>query len=87
LLLLESGNSRLEIQTELGIDINQYYRIKQRYFDSGLVNALEGLPHSGQPSKVTKLLEAQITSIAFSDFPDRTRWTLSLINEKLVELC
>jgi transposase len=88
LLLFDSDKSRLEIQAELGIDINQYYRIKQRYFAGGLVNALEELPRSGQPPKVTELLEAQITSIACSDSPDGTsRWTLSLINEKLVELC
>ena len=88
MLLFDSGKSRLEIQAGLGIDINQYYRIKQRYFAGGLINALEELPRSSQPPKVTELLEAQITSIACSDSPDGTsRWTLSLINEKLVELC
>lgn len=87
LLLYDFGKSRLEIQSELGIDINQYYRIKQRYFEGGLSYALEELPRSGQPPKVTEQLEAQITSIACSDSPDGTsRWTLSLINEKLIEL-
>ena len=81
LLLYDSGKSRLEMQSELGIDVNQYYRIKQRYFEGGLSCALEELPRSGQPSKLTDYLEAQITSIACSDSPDGTsRWTLRLIN-------
>jgi putative transposase len=87
LLLLDSGKERLEIQAEAGIDSNHYYRIKKRYFAGGLSNALEELPRSGQPPIVTERLEAQITSIACSDAPTGSaKWTLSLINEKLVEL-
>jgi putative transposase len=87
LLLLDFGKDRLEIQAELGIDSNHYYRIKKRYFSGGLSNALEELPRSGQPPIVTERLEAQITSIACSDAPaGSARWTLSLLNEKLVEL-
>lgn len=87
LLLLDSGKSRTEIQSELGIDSNHYYRIKKRYFAAGLSNALEELPRSGQPPIVTERLEAQITSIACSDWPaGSARWTLSLLNERIVEL-
>ncbi len=87
LLLLDSGKDRLEIQSELGIDSNHYYRIKKRYFAGGLSNALEELPRSGQPPIVTERLEAHIRSIACSDSPaGSSRWTLSLINEKIVEL-
>jgi len=87
LLLLDAGKSRLEIQSELGIDIQNYYKIKRRYFAGGLCSALEELPRSGQPAKVTATLEAQITSIACSDAPKgSSRWTLSLINEKIVSL-
>jgi putative transposase len=87
LLLLDADKDRLEIQSELGIDSNHYYRIKRRYFSGGLPNALEELPRSGQPPIVTERLEAQIISIACSDSPaGSSRWTLSLINEKIVEL-
>lgn len=72
LSLFDSGKSRLEIQSEIGIDINQYYRIKQRYFAGDLTSALEELPRSGQPPKLTELLEAQIISIACIDSPDGT---------------
>lgn len=87
LLLLDSGKNRLEVQAELSIDSNNFYKIKQRYFAGGLPSALEELPRSGQPPKITPNLEAQITSIACSDAPaGSSRWTLSLINEKIVEL-
>ena len=87
LLLLDAGKDRLTIQAELGIDQNHYYRIKKRYFESGLVGALDELPRSGQPPIITPLLEAQITSLACSDSPEgTTRWTLSLLNEKIIEL-
>ena len=87
LLLLDSDKSRAEIESELGIDSNHYYRIKKRYFAGGLPFALEELPRSGQPLTITERLKAQITSIACSDAPAGcSRWTLSLINEKIVEL-
>jgi transposase len=87
LLLMESGKSRTEIQSELGIDSNHYYRIKKRYFAGGLSDSLEERPRSGQPAVVTSRLEAQITSIACSASPaGSARWTLSLLNEKVVEL-
>ncbi|QHT67601.1 helix-turn-helix domain-containing protein [Rhodocytophaga rosea] len=87
LLLMNSGKSRIEVQSELGIDSNHYYRIKKRYFAGGLSNALEERPRSGQPPIVTQRLEAQITSMACSESPaGSARWTLSLLNQKMVEL-
>ena len=87
LLLMGSGKSRAEVQQAVGIDINNYYKIKRRYFEGGLSMALEELPRSGQPPKVTERLEAQITAIACSEAPEGSaNWTLSLISEKLVEL-
>lgn len=87
LLLLGEGKSRIQVQELVGVDLSHFYRIKKRYFEGGLNAALEELPRSGQPSKVTERLEAQITSIACSDSPEGTaQWTLQLINEKLVEL-
>ena len=87
LLLLNEGKSRSEIQELTGIDANHFYRIKKRYVEGGIVAALEELPRSGQPPKITERLEAQITSIACSDSPEGSaKWTLKLINEKLVEL-
>ena len=87
LLLMHEGKTEEEIRTALSIDRNNYFKIKQRYFAGGINAALEELPRSGQPRKVTARIEAQITSLACSDAPDGSScWTLSLINEKLVEL-
>lgn len=87
LLLMHSGKSQADIALALGIDRNHYFRIKQRYLAGGLAQSLEELPRSGQPAKVTARLEAQITSLACSDAPPGAAcWTLSLINEKLIEL-
>jgi putative transposase len=87
LLKMDAGFSKSEIMLSLGIDSNHYHRIKSRYFLGGLENSLEEKPRTGQPSKITERLEAQITSISCSDAPEgRSSWTLSLINERLVEL-
>lgn len=87
LLLLHEGKSRLETREQVGIDENHFYRIKKRYFEGGLTAALEELPRSGQPPKVTEQLEAQITSIACSDAPaGAAHWSLRLLHEKLIEL-
>lgn len=87
LLLMNEDKTEEEIRTSLSIDRNNYYKIKQRYLAGGIDAALEELPRSGQPRKVTARIEAQITSLACSAAPDGSScWTLSLINEKLVEL-
>lgn len=87
LLALDLGKNRANIQTEFDICSAQYYLIKRRYFEGGLSTALEELPRSGQPRKVTAVVEAHITSLACSAAPEgSSRWTLSLINEHLVAL-
>jgi putative transposase len=75
------------VQTEAGISATQYYGLKRRYLSAGLAVALAERPRSGQPPKVTAALEAQITRLACSDAPaGAARWTLSLLNERLVAL-
>lgn len=87
LLAMGAGKSRLAVQTEAGVSATQYYSLKRRYLRAGLAEALEERPRSGQPPKVTAALEAHITSLACSDAPaGAARWTLSLLNERLVSL-
>ncbi|RZJ57609.1 MAG: helix-turn-helix domain-containing protein [Hymenobacter sp.] len=82
-----AGKSRLAVQTEAGISATQYYGLKRRYLSAGLANALEERARSGQPPKATAALEAKITSLACNDAPaGAARWTLSLLNERLVWL-
>ncbi len=87
LLLMGAGGSASAVQAQASISSTQYHRLKRRYLDGGLANALEERPRSGQPPKVTAAVEARITSLACSASPaGAARWTLSLLNEKLVAL-
>ena len=87
LLAMGSGKGAAAVQAEAGISATQYHRLKRRYLAGGLEEALEERPRSGQPPKVTAALEAQITSLACSEAPaGAARWTLSLLNERLVAL-
>ena len=87
LLLMGAGKSAAVVQVEAGIGANQYHCLKRRYLAAGLSEALEERPRSGQPPKVTAALEAKITSLAGSAAPaGAARWTLSLLNERLVAL-
>jgi putative transposase len=87
LLSMCAGKDRKAVMEELGIDEAHYYRIKGRFLSGGLSYALEEKRRSGQPRKVTESVEAQITAISCSEAPaGASRWTLSLIRDKLVEL-
>ena len=87
LLLMGAGGRPAAVQAQVGISSTQYHRIKRRYLDGGLAEALTERPRSGQPPKVTPALEAKITSLACSETPaGAARWTLSLLNETLVSL-
>ena len=75
------------IQQSLGVSIGTVYNLKKRYFQQGLQAAIGEKARSGQPRKVTQPVAAHITRIACSQAPDgRTRWTASLINQRLVNL-
>ena len=87
LLRMGAGGSASVVQVQAGISSTQYHRLKRRYLDGGLANALEERPRSGQPPKVTPTLEAHITRLACSELPaGAARWTLSLLNHTLVSL-
>ena len=87
LLRMGAGGSASAVQVQAGISSTQYHRLKRRYLDGGLANALEERPRSGQPPKVTPALEAHITSLACSELPaGASSWTLSLLNQTLVSL-
>lgn len=63
------------------------YDIEQRYRDGGLERSLYDAPRPGKERKFSPEEEARITAIACSKAPDgRTRWTLRLLAERVVEL-
>lgn len=75
------------VSSLLEISVPTVYTLRKRYREEGLECALTEKPRSGQPRKVTPVVEAEITRLACSTAPDgRTRWTLDLINRELVKL-
>ena len=62
-------------------------RIRQRYVEGGLANSLYDKARTGAPKKFTGQDRAQITALACSTPPEgRSRWTLRLLAQKMVEL-
>lgn len=81
------GQHPEQISTLLGISIGTVYNLRKRYRQEGLTVAIGEKARPGQPRKVTPDVEAEITAIACSEAPDGSvRWTVSLINERLVKL-
>ena len=62
-------------------------RIRQRYVEGGLANSLYDKARPGAPKKFTGQDRAQVTALACSTPPEgRSRWTLRLLAQKMVEL-
>lgn len=62
-------------------------QVRSRYIQKGLEAALNEQPRSGAPKKFSGRQKAKITAIACSEPPEgRTRWTLRLLADKIVEL-
>ena len=86
LLKLHEGKKHLEVAEAVGVSLATVYNIHDRYL-AGKLNALDEKARPGQPRKVTPEVEAAVTRIACSEAPKgKDRWTVSLINEKIVKL-
>lgn len=87
LLLADEGRSDAEIADALSVSRTTICRIRKRYCDFGLEFALNEKPRSGAPPKIDGRVEAELTVLACSDPPEgRSKWTLRLLADKLVEL-
>ena len=76
-----------EISKALGVGLRMVAATREKYFRFGLQRALTEKPRPGHPPKLSGKGEALLTTIACSDAPEgRTRWTLRLLADKLVEL-
>lgn len=75
------------IATTLGVCPATVQKVRTRYRQEGLDAALHERYRSGQPRRVTPREEAYITTIACSTPPSgQARWTIRLVNDRLVEL-
>lgn len=87
LLSAYSGKSDDEIVSDLHTSASTVQRVRERFVKEGLTPALEEKPRPGQPEKLSGADEALLTAIACSEAPEgRSRWTLRLLADRLVEL-
>ncbi|YCM44713.1 helix-turn-helix domain-containing protein [Verrucomicrobiaceae bacterium 227] len=78
-----------EIVTTTGLSSTSLERLRKRCCEVGPLAALDPKPRESGPReiKITGEVEAHITRLACAQPPEgRTRWTLSLIAEKLIEI-
>jgi putative transposase len=87
LLLADEGLEDDEIVETLKVSKSTVWRIRKRYWECGLDFALNEKPRSGAPPKINGRIEARLTLLACSEPPEgRSKWTLRLLADKLVEL-
>jgi len=87
LLLADEGHSDEMIVEALKVSRPTVNRIRKRYCEGGLDFALYEKPRSGAPPKLDGRVEAELTLLACSEPPEgRSKWTLRLLADKLVEL-
>lgn len=89
LLLADDNWTDQEIADKLDVDVRTVERVRERCCERGLLASLER-KRQKNPSRQRKLhgaAEAQLVRLACSQPPEgRSRWTLTLLGDKLVEL-
>ena len=87
LLLSDKKESNGKISRILNIAMLTIRRIQQRYVEGGLKTAIEERARSGKPPKFSGKQQAKITTLVCSTPPEgRSRWTLRLLADKIIEL-
>ena len=92
ILLLTDENQKKKKRTEeiasvLMCSLPTITALRKKFMEDGLENALYDRPRPGAVPKITGEVEAQLTLLACSAPPEgRSRWTLQLLADKLVEL-
>jgi transposase len=89
LLKADDGLTDAEIAEDLGVGLVTVERVRQRCCERGVAGCLErkAQENPSRPRKLDGASEAQLVRLACSEPPaGRTRWTLTLLADKLVEL-
>jgi len=89
LLKADDGETDEEIAEELGMARATVERVRRRCCERGVEACLERKPQENpsRPRKLDGEAEARLVLIACSEAPEgRSRWTLSLLADRLVEL-
>jgi transposase len=75
------------IASTLRINVSTVERTREKFVVGGLEYALEDRPHPPKPRKLDGKQEAFLVATACSTAPEgRTRWTMQLLAEQLVNL-
>jgi transposase len=89
LLKADDDLTDVEIAEELEVGVRTVERVRRRCCERGIEASLERKPQDNpsRPRKLDGVAEARLVQIACSEAPEgRSRWTLSLLADKLVEL-
>ncbi len=87
LLRLADRVSGYRVATEVGVQVQTVYQVRQRYEQGGLSAALDERPRSGGPPRFDGTVRAHLTALACTPAPEgHSRWTLRLLADKAVEL-
>jgi putative transposase len=86
LLELHHGKTYQSVAKTLKVTHLSVAKWRNRYLTQGLL-CLEDKPRKGRPIEIDGRMRAKITALACTNAPEgRTRWTLRLLSEKVVEL-
>jgi len=84
LLALDKGKKHEEISEFYNVSRITIWRVKNKYFESGVEEAIKDDPRSGQPIKYSETDHAEIIAMACSKAPEgRARWTIRLLEKTL----
>lgn len=86
ILLACKGEGNQQIADALGVSWRTVIRIKARFKEEG-IEAIKEHSRPGRPPRITGDIEAKLVMLACSQPPEgRSRWTLQLLADKMVEL-
>ena len=87
LLLSDEGKTAPQIAAALKTSVQAVYNIRKRFIDDGLESSLYEKPRPGAKRKLDATQEAHVIATACSKPPgDRTRWTVRLLTDRIIEL-
>jgi transposase len=87
LLLADEGKTDEAIAEVLHVGLSTVGRTRQRFVEGGLEWALNERPRPGAARRLDGKAEAFLVALACSGPPEgRTRWTMQLLADRMVEL-
>ena len=87
LLLSSEGKKDAQVVQSLLTSPATVQKTRRLFRTEGLQRALYDKPRPGRPTRITGDVEAKLTMLACSTPPEgRSRWTLQLLADKMVEL-